>query len=56
MIRCDAESARGVIRECIKQGGDDNSVTDHVQQRLVLRVLELFRPGFDERIKIGCSC
>jgi transaldolase len=44
MIRRDGEFARAVIRECLKQSTDDAVVADLTQQRLVSRVLELFRP------------
>ena len=49
MIRRDGEFARAVIRECIEQseGEDEDVVADLVQQRLVARVLELFRPLYD---------
>jgi transaldolase len=44
MIRRDGEFARAIIRECLKQTNDNNMVADLVQQRLVTRVLEMFRP------------
>src|SRR3990172_77757 len=47
MIRRDGEFARAVIRECLNQSEDDNMVADLVQQRLVARVLEMFRPLYD---------
>jgi transaldolase len=47
MIRRDGEFARQVIRECLKQSADDNAVADLVQQRLVARILPMFRPIFD---------
>ncbi|HWU41609.1 MAG TPA: hypothetical protein VN203_28470, partial [Candidatus Acidoferrum sp.] len=47
MIRRDGEFARAVIRECLKQSHDNNIVADLVQQRLVARVLEMFRPIYD---------
>ena len=47
MIRRDGEFARAVIRECLKQSNDNTVVADLTQQRLVARVLEMFRPLFD---------
>jgi len=47
MIRRDGEFARAVIRDCLKQSQDDSVVADLVQQRLVARILEIFRPLFE---------
>ncbi len=47
MIRRDGEFARAMIRECLKQSNDDIVVADLVQQRLVARVLGMFRPLYD---------
>jgi transaldolase len=47
MIRRDGEFARAVIRDCLKQSADDVVVADLVQQRLVTRILGIFRPLFE---------
>lgn len=47
MIRRDGEFTRVVIRECLKQSTDDTVVADLTQQRLVARVLEMFRPLYE---------
>jgi len=47
MIRRDGEFARAVIRGCLKQSNNDSLVADLVQQRLVARVLEMFRPVYE---------
>jgi transaldolase len=47
MIRRDETFARVVIRDCLKQSPDDDVVADLVQQRLVARILEIFRPLYD---------
>jgi transaldolase len=47
MIRRDGEFARAVIRECLKQSNDNSMVADLTQQRLVTRVLEMFRPIYE---------
>jgi len=47
MIRRDGEFARTVLRECLKQSDDDTMVADLTQQRLVTRVLEMFRPLYE---------
>ncbi len=46
MIRRDGEFARSVIRECLKQSHDNTVVADLTQQRLVARILPMFRPIF----------
>jgi transaldolase len=47
MIRRDPDFARQVIRDCLKQSHDDTLVADIAQQRLVARILPMFRPIFD---------
>ena len=47
MIRRDPDFARQVIRDCLKQSSDDSLVADLAQQRLVARILPMFRPIFD---------
>jgi transaldolase len=47
MIRRDPDYARQVIRDCLKHSPDDDVVADLVQQRMVARVLPVFRPIFD---------
>ena len=47
MIRRDSEFAHAVIRDCLKQSPDNDVVADLAQQRLVARILEIFRPVYD---------
>lgn len=47
MIRRDPDYARQVIRDCLKHSPDDAVVADLAQQRMVARVLPLFRPLFE---------
>jgi transaldolase len=42
------EEIRPIIADCAQDGEDDTSVADRVQQRLVARIVDRFRPMFEE--------
>ena len=47
MLRRDHDQALGIVRECLRMSANDSAVADLVQQRLVVRIAEVFLPVYE---------